>query len=468
MGSITMHYGASDLGGTLFKYISQATKRAEYTKRFGSRGEKLDALLDKMKSTGAKPAEITEAKMFIDAQMGVLGADINPKLQKAMSTMIVFQNMRLLSTALFSSIPDVVGIYTRAGDSRVAWDAFNVGLKEVKASLKGDTTKIHELGETIGSIERNSTHEALSAMYGGSYLSPTATKVNQKFFDVIGLTAWTRMTRTMALGGAKSFIKAHTQNPKKDSQRYMEELGLEAGDIRFGSDGEIQTMGTQEYSDLLVRRGDLAEKQYRGADVTAELGSVDAEIDRENRVRASLNRWIDGAILRPSAATRPTWASDPKYMLVFHLQGFMYSFYDTHIKRAIHEGRYENNFKPALAMMLFVPMMLASEAFRDLFQHAGGEDPAKQGWDMYDHSMYAVERSGILGLTEQVFDIGQNLEYGQGPWESSLGPTAEWGFDFMRAISSQDEDSIQNWTVKSLPFQNVTRHWANRAGELIE
>ena len=461
-------YLNQDLGGTLFAYINQATKRAEYTKRFGAQGEKLDALLDQMKKTGATAAEISEAKEFIDAQMGVLGADINPKLQKAMSTMIVFQNMRLLSTALFSSIPDVVGIYTRSGDSKVAWDAFNVGLREMKAKLGGDRTKIREMGEAIGTIERHGIHEALGWMYGGTYLSSTAQKVNQKFFDVIGLTSWTRMTRMMALGGAKSFIKTHIETPGKQSQRYMDELGLTEGDIRFDNDGEVQVMGTQEYSELLVQRGELLERQHRGEDVTAEIGSVDAEIDRESRVRAALNRWVDGAILRPTAATRPTWASDPKWMLVFHLQGFMYSFYDTHIKRAFHEGRYEGNWKPAVAMMMFVPMMLASEAFRDLFQHLGGEDPAKRGWDMWDHTGYAVERSGVLGLAERIADADQNLQYGQFPWESSMGPTAEWGFDFMRAISSQSEDSIQNWTVKSLPFQNVTRHWAARAGEIVE
>jgi hypothetical protein len=461
-------YLNQDLGGTLFAYINQATKRAEYTKRFGSQGEKLEALLDKMKQTGATAAEIAEAKEFIDAQMGVLGADINPKLQKAMSAMIVFQNMRLLSTALFSSIPDVVGIYTRSGDSRVAWDAFNVGLREMKAKLGGDRTKIREMGEAIGTIERHGIHEALGWMYGGTYLSSTAQKINQKFFDVIGLTSWTRVTRMMALGGAKSFIKGHTQNPGKQSKRYMDELGLQDGDIRFDNEGEVAVLGTQEYSGLLLQRDELVEQQRRGADVTGELGRVDAEIDRENRVRAALNRWVDGAILRPTAATRPTWASDPKWMLVFHLQGFMYSFYDTHIKRAFHEGRYENNFKPAVAMMLFVPMMLASETLRDLFQHLGGEDPAKRGWDEWDHTGYAIERSGILGLAERISDADQNLQYGQFPWESSMGPTAEWGFDFMRAISSQSEDSIQNWTIKSLPFQNVTRHWVARAGELTE
>lgn len=461
-------YLQQDLGGTLFTYINQATKRAEFTKRFGAQGEKLDALLVKMKETGASPAEITEAKAFIDAQMGVLGADINPKLQKAMSAMIVFQNMRLLSTALFSSIPDVVGIYTRSGDSKVFWDAFNAGLGEVKAKLGGDRTKMRELGEAIGTIERHGIHEALGWMYGGTYLSSTAQKINQKFFDVIGLTSWTRMTRIMALGGAKSFLKGHVMTPGKDSQRYLDELGLQAGDIRFDRDGEVTVLGTQEYSEMLLERDALAERQHAGEDVTGEMGRIDAEIDRENRVRAALNRWVDGAILRPTAATRPTWASDPKWMLVFHLQGFMYSFYDTHIKRAFHEGRYENNWKPAVAMMLFVPVMLVSEAFRDLFQHLGGEDPVKRGWDMWDHTGYAVERSGVLGLAERIADADQNLQYGQFPWESSLGPTAEWGIDFMRAISSQSEDSIQNWTTKSLPFQNVTRHWVARAGEVVE
>ncbi|NIN64214.1 MAG: hypothetical protein GTO63_05845, partial [Anaerolineae bacterium] len=44
-----------------------------------------------------------------------------------------------------------------------------------------------------------------------------------------------------------------------------------------------------------------------------------AELDRDARVRNALNRFVDEAILRPNAAQRPIWASDPHWALVFHL-----------------------------------------------------------------------------------------------------------------------------------------------------
>ncbi|MFK5173593.1 hypothetical protein ACI3QN_13850, partial [Propionibacterium freudenreichii] len=45
---------SKDLYQTLNSYITQATRRAEWTRRFGDGGEKLTALLDKAKEQGAQ------------------------------------------------------------------------------------------------------------------------------------------------------------------------------------------------------------------------------------------------------------------------------------------------------------------------------------------------------------------------------------------------------------------------------
>jgi len=457
-----------DLGATLYQYVNQSVKRAEFVKRFGKNGEKMEEMYQKARSHGATPAQMEQLQKFTDAQMGVLGADIDPKLQKAMGAMIVYQNMRLLSTALFSSLVDPLGIAVRSGDMRIAWHAYKAGWEEIKAKVKDDKTATRELAETLGTIEMHTTNEALQWQYGGTYLTGGLQRMNEWFFNITMLTQFTRFTRVMGVAGATEFLKSHSQNPTEHSARYLDELGLREGDLQFTDDGNVKVMSYQEYADLLAERDVLTERKFQGEDIGDAITQLDARIEREDRVQSAINRWVDGAILRPTAATRPTWASDPKWMLVFHMKGFMYSFYDTIIRRGYHEAAQQNDWRPAMMMGMYIPGMMMAEVARDALQHMLGDDPHKEGWEVEDHAWYAFERSGLLGVGEIAVNADQDMKHGKFPMESVLGPTAEWSIQGLRALAGGKEEATKRWLSHSLPFQNTLRPWAERMEELYE
>jgi hypothetical protein len=50
---------------------------------------------------------------------------------------------------------------------------------------------------------------------------------------------------------------------------------------------------------------------------------------RGPKVRAAVNMWVDGAVLRPDAVDKPIWMNDPHWALVAHLKQFVYAFQET-------------------------------------------------------------------------------------------------------------------------------------------
>lgn len=413
---------SDDIGLVATQYIQQAVKRSEYSRRFGEDGSKLRSLLAKAERQGARPEDLELAKEYVDAAMGVhgiktarwlhdkfglgvpSGRPINPGLQKTMGWMMVYQNIRLLGLATLTSLVDPMGIGVRTGDISTAfW-----GMKEAfKSALSKDPTVHRDLAEMLGIIDYDVINDALGWEYGGVYMSGTARKLNEGFFRFTGLSAWTRTTRIAGTAAATKFIAKHAQGKHRDSKRYLEELNLTAEDVLLNPDGSLKILTYYE---------------RKQADP--------AEVARDEKVRNAVVRFVDESILRPNAAQRPLWASDPHYMLVFHLKSFMYSFHDRILKRvALELGK--GNFGHLAGLLMYVPLMIAADALRDLIQHGGEGSPSKQNWGAMDYVVNGVIRSGIPGVPGlTAYDIYKDYEYGGIPGSSLAGPTVEQLTDF--------------------------------------
>lgn len=614
---------STNLGLTLNTYIEQAVKRAEYHKRFG--GNKLNSMLDEAVKYGASEADLELAKAFVDAVMGTHGYKtnqklhdmlgmappppgeiVNPKLQRLMGIMMVYQNVRTLALSTLTSVADIVGIAVRTGDISMTYGAMKAGMKQLYANAKGDESVLIDMAEMLGTIDRHLTIEALNWEYGGVYMTGPERKINELFFRGIGLQAWTRATRVMALEAAQRFLKRHKENPNQHSERYFAELGITPEDIEFNEDGTVKIMPTSEqfakqarvrqlenhidvkYAqgrisrvevvnalkekewtsvpsgylinqldkdhsvedmadiqmelfergfdadsivatkelnrlrselakvesrigeiennmrgleaelDLMIERGDvdaeairflqetLATYQARlaetaqehealmgrifeaeqeaaeegrrtdlnvsGTEIAEEHLQLQQDLDRDERSRSALNRWVDGSILRPNATLRPIWASDPHWMLFFHLKSFMYAFHERIIKRIVREAG-EGNMMPMLMSGLFIPAMMMLDYLRDLIQHLGEDDPQKVNWDWDDHALEAVQRSGMLGLGMLAVDAGQNIKMGGWGYESFAGPTYQQLEDILLNEDYELEEAV--------PGANIIKYWVD-------
>lgn len=373
-----------DYSRIMASYINQATRRAEWARRFGDDGARVTELLAKAKEQGADAGQLRHAAEFVQGVDGTLGDGLDPRARKLMGNLIVYQNIRLLPLAIFSSVVDPLGIAVRGGTVSDAFAAFKRGIKEIPNSFR-DGTKITndlaaDLAETLGTVESATLNHVVGEMYTESMTSDWARKVNDKFFKYNMMEGWNRSMRVAATQAAIKFIARHADGTADaHSKRWIAELGLEPGNVP-------------------MRNGEL--------DIT------------NPSVKSAVHRWVDGAVLRPDAADKPVWMNDPHFALISHLKQFVYAFNETILKRVVHEAKF-GNYDAALALASYVPVMIAADAAKGLIMGGGEEPEWKKGWTFGDYLGNGVQRAGLFGVGQFGLDV---QERGLG---ALTGPTIE-------------------------------------------
>ena len=407
---------SKDTFGILNSYVTQATRRAEWARRFDDNGTKLNKLIERAQREGADNATVDYAKKYVMGVDGTLGDDLNPTARRLMGDMIVYQNVRLLPLAIFSSIVDPVGIMVRGGEVGDAWTTFKRGIKEIPKNFKdAANTKdaATELAETMGVIDNAALVHSLGALYSQGMVGETGRKVNDTFFRYNLMEQFNTSMRVGAMEASLKFIAKHADG-KADahSKRWISELGLQAGDVQPDAQG----------------RPKLTEQDG----LTPEQAS---------RMRAAVNRWVDGAVLRPDATDKPVWMNDPHWALVAHLKQFVYSFHETILKRVTHEVEH-GNYRPAMAMASYVPVMIASDMVKGLIQGGGQQPDWKDNWGAGDYLWSGVQRAGLLGTGQFIADAGMHTG-------SLAGPTLEQLTDAVSTLGGREQ--FKHFAIKSLP-----------------
>ncbi len=449
-GEHAKDFMSKDLVKTLTTYFHNGARHAEYASRFGSDGSGLAQQLQIVKnelleagnrkvSSGEladRPArdkwvarQYEQVTQAIGAMEGSLGKDISDGWRTTTAWMTVYQNIRLLPLALFASVVDPLGMVARGASMSEAFDTFMRGMREVVRDWKdlvSDKPKKRQQDEwerlalASGSVDAAMFSHHVSEEYSSEYLGPRAKKWNDIFFKANGMEAWNRGTRVGATKSAALFIERHSKLPEVHSERWLKELGLTAADITLNPEGHLIT----DKQTLMAQKG---------------IGQRQAEQEIE-KLYYAINRWVEGAIITPNAAQRPSWASDPHWSMFFHLKQFTYSFHQTILKRAVNEMNY-GNMAPMGAFLWYVPVMIASDVTKGLLQ-GGGELPSyMKGMTLGDWMSRGVERAGLLGMGQIGVDARQDI------W-SLGGPAVEQLMDSFT-------EPLRKTTLNALPAHAV-------------
>ena len=405
---------------TATRYLRQGVRAAEYSSRFGRDGRLLAQKVmvgGEMTEIGMLPnikAELYEEShdmlkrgelkdekarkkwaerqyrdvaRAIGAMEGSLGHDVSELVRNVNAASIVYQNIRLLPLALFSSFVDPLGIIAGGGTMSQAWDTFGRGIRGVVRQW-GDMVREQpperakdeweKLAELAGVVDSATFSHLLTDEYGSVYLGSKASKANELMFKANGMEAWNRGMRVGATKAAVAFMERHNKGGDKHSERWLRDLGFEVGGLKLDSDGRMIT-GKR---DLMAANPDMS------------LDEAETYIDK---VHAAINRWVESTILSPNAAQRPAWGSDPHYGMFWHLKQFAYSFHQTIMKRAINEAGH-GNYAPLGVFAWYIPAMIVSDVVKGLALGAGELPAHMKGYDMGDWMMHGVRRAGILGI----------------------------------------------------------------------
>lgn len=407
-----------DIVKTVSRYVRQGVRTAEYSSRFGRTGALLDRQLDKiqmeledasreMLAAGDLKNEKAREKWVkrqyrdvanaVGGMEGSLGHDISEGIRKINSWSIVYQNVRLLPLALFSSFVDPLGIVARGGEMREAFTTFTEGIKGVarqwadairEEPADRQKSQWEELAEHAGVIDTATFSHLLADEYGSVYLDGTTKKINEVMFKANGMEAWNRAMRVGATRSAVRFMERHNKAPTEHSARWMKDLGFEPGTLPLDSEGKLIT----------DKRVMMSENPGM------EMEEAEAKIAK---VHSAINRWVEGAILSPNAAQRPAWGSDPHFSMFWHLKQFAYSFHETIMKRALNEAKH-GNVMPLGVFAWYIPTMIAADVTKGLMLGAGELPAYMKGYDLGDWMLHGVERSGVLGIGQVAIDGAQD------------------------------------------------------------
>ncbi len=408
-------FQTKELADVVVKYTKQAVHRAEYARSFGNKGETIDAAI---KAAKLNPKEKAEVLTVVRGLEGTLdGNGISQDTKAAMSWVMTAQNVVLLPLALFSQMIDPVAIAARSGDLGDAGSAYVTAIKRL---FDKNPSHAEKMARMMGIISSDSTLEAMGMSYGSSYMSPGAQKVNRMFFKYNGMQHWNDSMRIAATAAGESYL---IDNLKNDA--VLKELGLQKGDI------------AHKKGRILLTAEQFAAKH--GGAITQ------ADEERAARVQEAMFRFVDSAVLRPSASQRPTWMSDPRFMLVGHLKQFTFAMHNVILKRAQRELDYNDNVRPSATLMLSVPIILAADLVKMAFT---GAPP---GWGYTDYIKHAVQRSGILGLGDFGTVLENDVARGKAPGEGLLGPAAEHLLKILRWVFNDPKTSFEDVVDRTIP-----------------
>lgn len=417
-----------DLTAVLTSYVNKAVHRAEYARRFGNGGEKLQDILKELFEQGATQEDLETIMKGTAAMTGVLGAnEINRTWAGIQGNIIAIENLALLPLSLFASLIDPLGIAIRTGSFKDAWEGFKRGMGQLRKDLtskvtgaKQGETELELLVRDLGVLDENSMMNAYGDAFSGNYMSRGLKKLNETFFRWNGMEGWNKAMRVQATIAGSQFILKHlrTVNDEKadakakaESKRYLDEMGLKAEDLK-----KVETKAVS-----LTRRqlhaGDPAVEVIWATNNREEL-LKSKEDDTTYRLRRALFKFVDSAVLRPNAAHRPIWGSDPRFALIFHLKQFTHSFQEVIMKRVWHEWK-NGNTKPAQVALTYIPFMAAADAAKAML--------LGKGFDMSLGQFFGkeVERSGLLGTGQYAVDAVQDMARGDNPAASFVGPAAD-------------------------------------------
>lgn len=416
-----------DLFRTLNDYVLQATRRAEWQRRFSGE-DSIENLLDNARKGGATDSDIAMTERYLQGVTGTLGDSLNPTLRRLQGNIMVYQNIRLLPLAIFSSIVDPMGLMVRGATLGEAFTAFKYGVSQIANNLRRTPTNdAHaDLAQLMGTIDDAVLTATLGESYQQGMVGATGRKINDAFFKYNLMEGWNRSMRIAATHSAVEFINRNaTGTETRHSARWLDELGLKPADIQRKPDGTLK----------LTEADGLTKRQ-----------AFDMQV--------AINKWVDGAILRPDSADKPIWHNDARFALVAHLKQFVYSFQHTIIDRVTHEAS-EGNYAPAMALASYVPVMIAADALKGLLT-TGGEPQRKEKWGVGEYIYDGVQRAGLLGVGQFRHDIvedalsGRSLAPGLGAID---GPTLDQLGEAVQV--AQGRRSMESFTLNNMPANKL-------------
>jgi hypothetical protein len=438
-------------------YISSATRRAEWTRRVGPKNEKWDALVDVLRKSENGEQAIGPLKAYLSVMNGTNAHGLSPRFTNNMGWLRTWATIGLLEKATLSSLAEVIMPTMRAGGGVDALRNLNDTMRTIAGDLrgKGKAVERRELAEDLGIISSQHSQALNAARWaGGDVNSALQQKVMQKFFERTGLEQWTAASRVAATGVGQTFMRrlaldtAAGGSKARRANFLLRELGIPEKDVA-GMAAWLAKQNDGIPDNASIMRGAKNPNPYAEA------------------YRTALTRFVDQSILRPSAATRPRWASHPLGAVIFHIQNYQAAFQKNVLNRSariLFDGQLSKADKARMTAGQAVPMLTAIWAAQLLVGEGrdaifGNPDaPPTTG---NEKLLRAFSRAGGFGAADPVIQWVTGVKYQRDVATSALGPVIGRG-------ASAVQTGIEAAGARNSPNTNAAeRKFAQTAYDII-
>ena len=388
-------------------YQRQLVRRVEWNKATkNERGQDiLTPLMNELSDEDQK-----YAREILNSYLGYGYEPMSERRRRIQSFLLASQYTILLPLAAIGSLPELAGPIINSKE----FNGFEMAFRQIKD--RTSLAEARELAEDIGLVQNDAIANGWISVSEREFMDTAARNWTDGFFKYTGLQWFTNFTRTFATGMGVQFLLRHAKNETNNprSERYLVDLGVTAQEILAWENS--------------------------GRDITTPEGRA---------VKFALQKFVESSILRPNAAERPSWASDPRWALVWQLKSYFYAFYTKiigGIKREaatrLEEGEGGARIAGATAMLALsavalLPLAMAGLELREYTKTAGafvlsfGQSDKNyfrsdsMEWGSYLNEV--VDRAGIYGPLSI-----WSMAYKTGQWNGPtaglatlFGPTAE-------------------------------------------
>lgn len=395
-------------------HFQRTSRRAEWASRFGDDLKEWKKLKQAMIDEG-NAAAIPEVVRAISSSTGASPVVLPSSASAVVGFLRTYGVIRLLPRATITSLSESLLPTIRSGSGPAA--ALSNIVKTTRAlwERSGKLGEAREFAEDLGLIMRGTEMGLLASRFNA--LDPTNRaheRTLNRFFRATGLEQYTAATRVTAVTAAETFIRrlaldvTGNKARQASARSLLTELGVKDVDgfAKWVSDN---------------REGPLA----RDFDVTA---------GHDATYRDAVVRFVNQAIMSPSASTRPRWANHPLGSLVFMLQSYAYAFHknvlirskDLAVQAATGEGYGAADRARMLAPIAMLPALVAIQMgvapLRQAVFGTAGKDTKTEEEKETQLILQAISRSGLTGAWDAVFNLFSGAKYHRDAATSALGP----------------------------------------------
>jgi hypothetical protein len=427
-----MDYYDKDILKSIQNYIHSATKRGALDQQMGKYvigtdgKERFDATYyarEAMESLSAED-QGTFTQKIMPALLGTLGSRMTEELRSINSWGTVFLNTTLLPLSLLSQFVDIGGMAIR--DEHAGRVFAHMG----KLMINKDFRKqmIDEANKALPTIHRNIA-ELLTSSGMGTYTSKAAA-VNTAFFKANQMQRWSEAARIISYSVGKGALV-----------RYAEQAN--------SKDPAVRQRGLD----------DLAELDLTPKDIKDWITNDQVMDDKFNR---ALNKWVDGAVIKPGAPIRPVYQSDASKALLAYLHSYTNYSHEVFGKRIAHNVSRRTGgarlMPMAIAAGTMIPLVMFGASLRAAVSNAGGDDEDKK--KLQGGILGSFMRTGLAGAGAQTaWDMYEAQGHGGSMLASLTVPTSVIEQMLKTLYVGTEEDSLLG--IEGLPELDEEKLLAN-------